>query len=162
MTFLIRLEMKAMEMWLALMPPWPYLLQEWSMNSKFFIQGLPGLGSFSSLVEITEHCKDLELLSLANIGLPGNSSALSHLPQALSNCRNLKKLRSVLLCCCYRIFESSFLRGRLYSVLLPLGRRIIGNHQYHWFSIAEVILIELLAYQSKRSCLEDNHCGQVP
>lgn len=66
---------------------YPFMLQ---FN---FFAGLHGLGSFNSLIEITKSCMNLEQLSLASIGLPGNALALASLPEALRHCHHLKKLR---------------------------------------------------------------------
>ena len=49
---------------------------------------------FNSLTEITKCCTNLEQLSLASIGLPGNAMALAALPEAVKQCHHLKKLRS--------------------------------------------------------------------
>ncbi|XP_065055779.1 F-box/LRR-repeat protein 18-like isoform X3 [Rhopilema esculentum] len=68
-------------------------LKNWAHLRRLTLAGLRGLGSFRSLIEMTKHCNLLEYLSLADIGLPGNSFALSSLPQALTNCKSLKKLR---------------------------------------------------------------------
>eukprot|EP00794_Sanderia_malayensis_P010958 gene10958-12119_t len=68
-------------------------LKSWTKLKSLTLAGLPGLGSFSSLIDIAAHCKCLEFLSLANIGLPGHSNALAYLPEALNNCQSLKTLR---------------------------------------------------------------------
>ena len=60
---------------------------------KLTLAGLSGIGSFLSLKQITSECTLLENLSIAHCGLCGHSGALSSLPQALSNCKNLHKFR---------------------------------------------------------------------
>lgn len=60
---------------------------------KLTLAGLSGVGSFVSLKQITAECKFLEDLSVAHCGLCGHAGALSSLPQALSNCTNLRKFR---------------------------------------------------------------------
>lgn len=60
---------------------------------KLTLAGLSGIGSFNSLKQITAECIFLENLSIAHCGLCGHSGALTALPQALTNCKNLRKFR---------------------------------------------------------------------
>jgi len=68
-------------------------LRNWAKLKDLTLAGLHGLGVFNSLTEITKCCTNLEQLSLASIGLPGNAMALAALPEAVKQCHHLKKLR---------------------------------------------------------------------